>query len=163
VYCARHTRGKHVAAITAISPADTSSSSDGTLQHPVTAVLGFSCNLVAYVAPNASSIFERSIDGDSDNSSSQTVSDPSLQSVIKPLKEVSPLHVEHLYWRCLTSRNTNEFPVIFDALIYHGSSAVLISKEHALKLGLRQKSNCILLNLPWKRMDRNPNLNSPNM
>ncbi|KIM86037.1 hypothetical protein PILCRDRAFT_5110 [Piloderma croceum F 1598] len=130
------TCGKCVAAVTAISPADTSSSSDGTSHHPVTAVLGFSHNLVAYVAPNASSVFKRSLDGDSDSSGSQTVSDPSPQSVVKPLKEASPLHVEDLYWRCLTSGNTDEFPVIFDALIDHGLLAVLISEDHALKLGL---------------------------
>ena len=124
-----------------MSPADTLSSSEGTSHHPVAAVLGFSCNPVAYVASNASSVFERS-DGDSDSSGSQTVSAPSLQSAIEPLKEASPLHVEHLYWRCLTSGNTNEFPVIFDALIDHGSSAVLISEDYALKVGLRQKPLC---------------------
>jgi hypothetical protein len=62
-----------------------------------------------------------------------------LTPVSKPLKEAAPLHVSHLYWRCLTSGNTNEFPVIFEALIDHGSSAVLISEDFARQLGLRRK------------------------
>ena len=78
VDCARSTHGKCIAAVTAMSPADTLSSSDGTVHHPVAAVLGFSRNLVAYIVSNASSVFEWSLDGNSDSSGSQTVSDPSL-------------------------------------------------------------------------------------
>jgi len=139
VDCARCTCGKCVAAVTAMSPANTSSSSDGTTHHPVAAVLGFSCNPVAYVASNASNVFKRSLNSNSNSSSSQSVSDPSPHSVVKPLKEASLLHVEHLYWHYSTSRNTNEFPVTFEALIDHGSSAVLISKDYVSKLGLHQK------------------------
>jgi hypothetical protein len=96
-------------------------------------------NPVAYIASNASSVLERSLNGDSDSSVSQSVSDPSPPNIHKPLKEASPLHVPHLYWRCLTSGKTNEFPMMFDALIDHGSSAALISEEYVIKLGLRCK------------------------
>jgi hypothetical protein len=121
VDCAKYTRGKQVAAVAIASLADTSSSSNGTVPHPVAAVLGMSHNPVAYIASNASSMLERSLNGDSDSSVFQSVSDPSPPSIPNPLKEASPLHVLHLYWCCLT--NGKEFPVVFDTLIDHGSSA----------------------------------------
>ena len=54
----------------------------------------------------------------------------------------SPLHMPHLYWRCLTSRQDQEFPISFEALIDHGSSSVLIRKYLANELGLRCRPLC---------------------
>jgi hypothetical protein len=62
-----------------------------------------------------------------------------IGACMQPPKEASSLHVLHLYWRCLASSNTNDFPIIFDALIDHGSSAALISAEYVSKLGLHRK------------------------
>jgi hypothetical protein len=101
--------------------------------HPVTAVLGMSRNPVAYVAPNASSVIEGHIRSDSD-SDGASVSEYITPHVASSLKEGSPLHVPHLYWCCLTSGNSK---MTFEALIDHGSSAVLISEQYVSLLGLR--------------------------
>jgi hypothetical protein len=101
-------------------------------------VVSMSRNSVVYVAPNTSSVLEPT--SDSDTSSGSFVSDliPAIASIATvPLKEAAPLHVPHLYWNCLASGK--EFPILFRALIDHGSSAVLISDEHVSKLGLHHK------------------------
>jgi hypothetical protein len=59
-----------------------------------------------------------------------------ISACMQPPKEASSLYVLHLYWRCLTSGNTDNFPVIFDPLIDHSSNAALISEEYVSKLGL---------------------------
>jgi len=90
-------RSKRVAAVTATtSPEDVSSSSMETPPHPVAAVLGMSRNPVAYVAPNASSVLDRSFNGDSDSSGTFSVSNPSLPKATTSLKDASPLHVSHV-------------------------------------------------------------------
>jgi hypothetical protein len=133
---------KRVAAV-AIPTADTSSSSNNDSTHPVTAVLGMSCNPVAYVAPNRSSVLD-SPNRNLDSSTSSSISCTSLCTPNVHTAGVSVLHVLHLYWRCLTSGKANIFPMTFDALIDHGSSAVLISKEYVSKLGLHHKHLCKL-------------------
>ena len=137
----------------------TSFSSNESILHPVAAVLGMSRNPVTYVAPKASSIIRGFSGSDSDNSSVLFVSTktPSIATVVAtPLTEVAPLHCPHLYWKCVASGKTNEFLIIFDALIDHSSSAVLISEEYVSKLGRRQKCfpNLILQSSQWKMMDR---------
>jgi hypothetical protein len=139
----KRNRSKRVATVTATTlPEDVSSSSMETPPHPVAAVLGMSRNPIAYVTPNASSVLDRSFNGDSNSISTFSVSNPSSPKATTSLKDASPLHVSHLYWCCLTSSNNDDFPLTFDALIDHGSSTVLISEEYVCKLGLRRK--CLL-------------------
>jgi len=95
-------------------------------------------NPVAYVATNGSSVLDAT--SDSDTSSASFVSDPLplIAAVSKvPLEEASPLHIPHLYWKCLASGRN--FPIVFKALIDHGSSSVSISEEYILKLRLCHK------------------------
>lgn len=136
---AKRPRGK-VAAVSAsnTSTLPTSVLSNETTVHPVAAVLGMSCNPVTYVTPNASSILE--VTSDSDMSSSSFVSSLALlipAVTTTPLKEAVPIHIPHLYWKCLVSGK--DFPIVFDALIDHGSSMVLISEEFIAKFGLCHK------------------------
>jgi len=120
------------------STSSTSFSSDESVVHPVAAVLGMSRNPVAYIAPNGSSILEATSESDTSNASFVSDPIPLVTAVSKsPLEEASPLHIPHLYWKCLTSGR--DFPVIFEVLIDHGSSSILISEEYVLKLGLRRK------------------------
>jgi len=134
---AKRARTKRVAAVTTnASVANTSASSDETSVHPVAAVLGMSRNPTAYVAPNASTVLGN---GDSDSSGFSSVSNQAVPHVVRPLKEASPLHTPHLYWKCLAGNDVEGSPITFDALIDHGSSAALISPEFATKLCLRHK------------------------
>jgi hypothetical protein len=57
--------------------------------------------------------------------------------IAAPLKEVAPTHVPLFYWKCLAG--SKDFPVIFEALIDHGSSTILISEDFLSKLGLCRK------------------------
>jgi hypothetical protein len=82
--------------------------------NPVAAVLGMSRNPIAYVTPNASSVIDRSFNGDSDSSGTFSVSN-------------------------LSSPRAMIFPLTFDTLIDHGLSTILISKEYICKLGLHCK------------------------
>src|SRR6202167_1497175 len=125
----------------ASTSASTSFSSTESVTHPVAVVLGMSRNPVAYVATNASSVIDSSMSSeDSSNVSFVSKVIPICAAVAAtPLTEVAPLHVPHLYWKCLASGKSNEFPIIFNALIDHGSSAVLISEQYVAKLGLRRK------------------------
>jgi hypothetical protein len=97
-------------------------------------------NPVAYVTPNGSSVVEPTSDLDSSCMSFVSNMIPPLAAVVaqSPM-ESAPLHIPRFSWRCLVSRTTNEFPIIFNALIDHGSSAVLISEEYVSKLGLCRK------------------------
>ena len=106
--------------------------------HPVTEVLGMSCNPIAYVTPNASSVIEGHHSSDS-NSDGSSVNNYITPHVASSLKEGSPLHIPYLYWRCLMSGDTNEFPITFEALIDHGSSAVLISEQYVSLLNLHRR------------------------
>ena len=74
-----------------------------------------------------------------DLSSSVSETESPIVNVSMPLEDTSLLHVPHLYWRCSTSGQNNDFPVIFNTLIDHGSSAVLISEHHATQLRLCHK------------------------
>ena len=140
--CTKRTRGRGVAAMASsnnVNIPSASSSFTEPIPHPVAAVLGMSCNPVAYVAPNASSVIESNPSSDSDSTDSASVSSSDLQNVTTCLKDTSLLHVPHLYWRCLTSGKPGEFPMTLDVLIDHGSSAVLISEEYVSLLGLHHK------------------------
>ena len=113
---------KHMAAINTNTTLTSSSSFSlgESVVHPVAAILCVSHNPVTYISPNRSSILEATSDFDTSNA--LLVSDPlPLVTAISksPLKEVSLLNVPHLYWKCLTS--SRYFPVIFEALIDHGS------------------------------------------
>jgi hypothetical protein len=122
----------------------TSFSSTESITHPVAAVLGMSHNPVAYVVNNMSSVIDSSISSeDSSNVSFVSKVSPICAAVAAtPLTEVAPLHIPHLYWKCLAGGKVNEFPIIFNALIDHGSSAVLISEQYITKLRLCRK--CLL-------------------
>src|ERR1700691_5039635 len=70
----KHNCSKCVASITTpIVPADISTLSNDT-SHPLAAVLGMSRNPIVYVTPNTSSVLNRSGNGDSDSSTSFSVS-----------------------------------------------------------------------------------------
>ena len=84
--------------------------------------------------PNTSSVIGSLDVNDSDSSGSALVSEVSLPmtaTVMQPLTEASAMHIPHFYWRCLAYGS-----LTFSALIDHGSSAVLISEEYVVKLGL---------------------------
>ena len=120
------------------NPPSASTSFTESAPHPVAAVLGRSRNPIAYITPNASSVIEGHTSSDSD-SDGASLSDHITLRVASSLKVGSPLHVPHLYWQCLTSGNTNEFTITFEALIDHGSSTVLISEQYVSLLGLRRR------------------------
>jgi hypothetical protein len=128
----------------ASASASTSFSLNNASTHPVAAILGMSCNPVSYVTTNTSSIIDGSMSSeDSSNVSFMSDITPICATLATtPLMKVAPLHIPHLYWCCLASRKADEFPIIFDTLIDHGSSAVLISEEYVSKLGLFCK--CLL-------------------
>ena len=73
--------------------------------NPVTAVLGMTRNPVAYIAPNALSVIEGTPGSDSDSTNSVSVSTsvPVPQNMKGSMKDMSPLHMPHFYWCCLTS------------------------------------------------------------
>jgi hypothetical protein len=141
----KHGQGKEVAAISTSNAststtATTSFSSNESIVHPIATILGMSCNPAAYMAPNVLSVI--GFNGDDLGSSGLFVSNllPNMISAcMQPPKETSSLHVPYLYWRCLVSSNADDFLLICDALINHGSSAALISEEYVLKLGLHCK------------------------
>jgi Reverse transcriptase (RNA-dependent DNA polymerase)/Aspartyl protease len=58
---------------------------------------------------------------------------------VHEVNPMSPFHVPHLYWRCLTSGRDHEFPISFEALIDHGSSSVLIRDSFVNDLGLKRR------------------------
>jgi hypothetical protein len=86
-------------------------------------------NPIAYVTPNASSVLDRSFNGDSDSSGTFSMSNLSLPKATTSLKDASLLHVSHLYWRCLTTGNNDDFPLTFDALIDDGSSVATVMTD----------------------------------
>ena len=137
---AKHSCSKPVAAINTIntSASSMSFSSNESVVHPSATVLGMSRNPVAYVAPNGSSVLEATSNSDMSNASFISDPLPLITTISKsPLEEASLLHVPHLYWKCLISGR--DFPVIFEALIDHRSSSVLISEKYVSKLRLHQK------------------------
>ena len=106
--------------------------------HPVATILGMSCNPVTYAANSTSSVIKSTANSNLDSLVS-FVSTPLHTAAavrIAPLTELACLHKPPLYWQCSVSARANEFPSIFDALIDHSSSTVLISEEYVLKLGL---------------------------
>jgi hypothetical protein len=50
-----------------------------------------------------------------------------------------PFHELHLVWRCSTNGTKNSFPITFDALIDHGSHAVLIREDFVDSLALHHR------------------------
>jgi hypothetical protein len=100
--------------------------------HPVASVMGFSCNLVAYMPVNV-------LEGDSSIESSVSLNTvPIIVAISNGLKDhTDPLRVPHLFWHCSTSRSDpSAFPLNFDALIDNGSHAVLIREDVATQLSL---------------------------
>jgi hypothetical protein len=127
----KRTKTRGIAAVVSTQyAADTLPTTSESTVHPVAAMLEMSHNPVAYLTPNASSVIEPNLDNSGDLSvSPMTICAPLVAMPL--LKEVAPLHVPHLYWRCLTSSKSGEFPVIMRVLIDHGSDAVLISEPYA--------------------------------
>jgi len=91
---ARCGRTKCVAAVNTTSIANMSVLSNESITHPVAAVLGMSNNPTVYVAPNASSVLGN---GDYNSSGDLSVSNQVPDRVLRPLKEVSSLHVPHFF------------------------------------------------------------------
>ena len=105
--------------------------------HQVAVVMGMSSNPVSYITNNTSNIIGDTNSGsESDGDSVAGVSSPQNALSTTP---TAPLHVPHLYWRCLMGSGSQEFPVSFNAFIDHGSSSVLIHNSHTNFLGLHHK------------------------
>jgi hypothetical protein len=51
--------------------------------------------------------------------------------------EMVPLMVPHLYWHWCVSGREHEFPVMFNALLNHGTDTVFISEQFASSLALK--------------------------
>jgi len=111
--------------------------------HPVAAVLSSSQRPFAYMLMNESSVLKHE---DSDSSVSFTsisastiiaailLSAPTTAAVTA---DTAPFHVPHLFWKCSISGPSGSFPLTFEALIDHGSHAVLIREELINTLCLR--------------------------
>jgi len=136
-YIKRKTK-KVVASVTAASNNEDASASHTTA--PITAVMEMSINPAGYMATNTTSVIE----GDSMSGDRlvrpppfiTAMSRPPLPSTPKaPSDDLAPLTVPHLYWQCAISGTHNEFPVVFAALIDHGSHTVLISDIFATLAG----------------------------
>jgi hypothetical protein len=130
-------------ATTPPTAADTSSEAPQASQyHHVVVIMGMSSNPIAYMVSNASNVFEAS-DSGSESEQDTLTSVSSVSTVISSPAScghaTSPLHVPHLYWHCLTSGKGQEFPLIFEALIDHSSSTVLIRESYVNDLGLHRK------------------------
>ena len=146
----KRNRNKPIAAVSTsaapqpLTPADTSSTTsdlpNASQYHFVVAVMGMSSNPVAYAVSNTFN----GIDSDGNDSGSDSDSLPGVSAlfsavcaIMTPVRDTaSPLHVPHLHWCCLTSGKDQEFPIMFEALIDHGSSSVLICESLANKLVL---------------------------
>ncbi|KIM88503.1 hypothetical protein PILCRDRAFT_2731 [Piloderma croceum F 1598] len=89
----------------------------------VAAVMGVACNPVAYMLPNTSNVIE----GESD-------SDVSAQN-----EHLAPFTVPHFFWQCSINGLADDFPIMFKALIDHGSHTVLISDKFAASLSLKHR------------------------
>jgi Aspartyl protease len=119
--------------------------------HPVAIVMGSSCFPVAYMPSNESNV----LDEDSESNSSGMVSnmlfalsaavlesrdshDSDQLKAVRP-SALPPFHEPHLIWRCSMSGAKNSFPIMFDALIDHGSHAVLVREDFVDSLALRRR------------------------
>jgi hypothetical protein len=105
--------------------------------HPVTAIFGSGSNPVAYMLANDTNII-----GNSTDSEDSDVSHPIVPSPIVPShspNSVAPFHVPHIFWHCMATGPSTEFPVVLKALFDHGSHAVLISETFAMQLGLHHR------------------------
>jgi hypothetical protein len=138
-------RGRKPKPVATVATSTLSESEDdvSTAPKPVAVVMGHAFNPVAYMPTNESNVIE----GDSDSSDSE-VSRPlvfPIASVTETLKPIprgdhkAPFHVPHLYWQCTTDGAAHCFPVSINALLDHGSHAVLISEELADTLALRRR------------------------
>ena len=116
---------------------------------PVAVVMGMLSNPMAYTASNLTNVIEGNSLSDESisapDSHQPTSSDVAavlsatpVSSVLTALwEDVAPLTVPHLYWKCAISSTKNNFPIIFDALMDHGTDTVFISDcfadKHSLK------------------------------
>jgi hypothetical protein len=110
--------------------------------------MGMLSNLTAYTTSNLTNIIE----GDDllDESVSEHIHDlPTTNAVLSttlassvlmaPDKDIAPLTVPHLYWKCAINSAQADFPVVFEALMDHGADTVLISDLFASELGLKHQ------------------------
>ncbi|GBE81436.1 reverse transcriptase-RNase H-integrase [Sparassis crispa] len=138
---ARRCIAKPVATVTVIDGHST-----GPSVHPVTAVMGMSSFPITNMPLNVSNVLDDDNDSDAENSVSTTSPIPSSVAVspvqISPLPDttgdLAPLRIVHMTWRCSASGPEGSFPLMFDALIDHGSHTVLIREDYASKLALHR-------------------------
>lgn len=110
--------------------------------HPITAVMGLSHNPIVYMPSKESNVIKGGSDSDESVSISLAVTAvvPENKNAKKPkasMSHVAPFTVPHLFWRCSVNRAKEDFPVLFDVLIDHGSHAVLISDKLTRSLRLK--------------------------
>ena len=108
----------------------------------VAAVMGTVNNPTAYMPSNCENVIEGDSGSDSDVrtcSVSVTVAATTDTSAPKAQEDIAPLTVAHLFWKACVNGGPDGFPVIFDALLDHGSHTVLISDEFATSLALKHR------------------------
>jgi hypothetical protein len=115
--------------------------------HPVAAVMSM-MHPVAYVASNTSNVIGDGVD--TSGSDQSTISTNHCMPLTprkagNPLAEghavdtvTAPFHVPHLFWNCVINSDLHDYPVPINALIDHGSHAVLIREDLVDQLGLRR-------------------------
>jgi hypothetical protein len=112
---------------------------------PVAVVMGSSSTPVVYMPTNASNMLKGSSDSGGSSPVSNLMSVASVSILVPNLtlkvSEPSTLFtVPHLFWRCTVSASTGNLPITFDALLDHGSHAVLISEQFAQTLELKRRN-----------------------
>jgi hypothetical protein len=116
--------------------------------HPVATVMSMT-HPVAYVVSNTSNVISDGVD--TSGSDQSTVSADHCMPLPpnttgNPLAKghsvdavTAPFHVAHLFWNCVVNSNLHDHPVHTNALIDHGSHAVLIREDLVEQLGLRRR------------------------
>ena len=128
--------GKPVAAIMTVSEDANTTSASVTM--PVVAVMGATRNPAVYMPPNASNVIEGDGDSDMSVSDSAPVVGKQRGSALKAHNEnLAPFTVPHLFWHCSVNGLADNFLVTFQALIDHGSHAVLIDDKFSTFLSLK--------------------------
>ena len=108
----------------------------------IAAVMGMSCNPMAYMPSNASSVIKGESDSDismSNRNFAAAIANQPTLALMALNEDLAPFTVPHLFWRCFINGAANGFPIILSALIDHGSHVVLISDEFANSLFLKRR------------------------
>lgn len=108
---------------------------------PVAAVIGTVNSPTAYMPTNTENVIEGDSGSDSEvhmNAMIAAVTTAIADSVLKAQNDLAPLTVPHFFWRACVNGGQDGFPIIFDALLDHGSHTVLISETFTVNLSLKR-------------------------